>query len=95
MNGGNNSFTLNTTGPFCFVTCNDLKHGWGCDSFTTTTRSITVNGSAVSCGGALPARKPEGYYYFEIGAGGHTYDGIHWAGTTATSCTAPAGGWSP
>jgi hypothetical protein len=92
---GTGRVDINSTGPFCFITCNDFKYGWGCNSFTESMRSITVNGTSVYCGGKLPAKEPEGYYYFEIGAGGHTWDSLYWAGTPVTSCTPPPGGWMP
>ena len=95
--GYGNTGNFNTLGTFCFVTCDTIPN-WGCDSFTNTVRTVTVNGTAVTCGSALPAKK-SGYYYFAIGAGSasqaHTWDAIHWSGTAATSCPAPAGGFSP
>ncbi len=95
LTGGNASTgSFGTTNAFCFVTCDSMQYGWGCDSFTEATRTVAVNGTSVTCGGTLPARK-SGYYYFEIAAGGHTWDAIHWSGTAATSCPAPAGGFSP
>ena len=87
--------SINTTGTFCFVTCDKMEYGWGCDTFTDVERTVKVNGTMVACGATLPAQKPEGYYYFEIGAGGHTWDAIHWSGTPATSCPTPPGGFSP
>jgi hypothetical protein len=95
LTGGNGSTGgFGTTNAFCFVTCDSMQYGWGCDSFTEATRTVTVNGTSVTCGGTLPAKK-SGYYYFAIAAGGHTWDAIHWSGTAATSCPAPAGGFSP
>lgn len=93
--------TLETTSAFCFVTCDSMEYGWGCDSFGSVPdagadfRSVTVNGVAVSCGGTLPAKTSGGYYYFQIGAGGHVWDHIHYSGTAATSCPKPAGGFAP
>jgi hypothetical protein len=71
-----------------------MEWGWGCNSFTSADRFVKVNGTVVACGGTLPARK-SGYYYFEIGPGGNTWDQIHYSGTTATTCAAPAGGFVP
>jgi hypothetical protein len=72
-----------------------MQNGWGCSSFDTTNRTIKVNGTSVTtCGGTLPAKK-SGYYYWDIGAGLNTWDAIWWSGTAATSCTAPAGGFTP
>jgi hypothetical protein len=89
------SVVFNTTDAFCFVTCDQTTYGWDCDSFTDKDRTVTVNGTAVKCAGTLPATKEGGYYYFEVGAGGHTWDGIHLNGPKATTCTAPPGGFSP
>jgi hypothetical protein len=50
---------------------------------------------SVACGGTLPAKRPGGYYYFEIGHGGHTWDQIYYSGTAAKTCPAPVGGFSP
>ncbi len=93
VSGGN--IVFNTTAAFCFVTCDGMQNGWGCDSFDHNERTVKVNATAVNCGAPLPAKKPGGYYYFEIGAGGHNWDAIHWSGTRATSCEPPAGGFSP
>lgn len=79
----------------CFVTCDSMQYGWGCSSFTTADRTIKVNGSTVTCGGALPPKKPGGYYYFEIAAGLHAWDEIYWSGTFPPTCPAPTGGFVP
>lgn len=89
------SVAFNTTSAFCFVTCDSTTYGWGCDSFTDKDRTVTVNGKPVTCGGTLPAPNTGGYYYFEIGAGGQTWDAIHLNGPKAASCPAPAGGFAP
>jgi hypothetical protein len=96
---GQSPSAFNTTGPYCFVTCDDLPY-WGCSSFSDTTdptdkanRTLKVNGTPTKCGGTLPAKKAGGYYYFELGPGGNTWDSIWWSGPTATSC--PTGGFSP
>jgi hypothetical protein len=84
---------VNTTSPVCFVTCDNIRYGWGCN-FTETDRSVKINGTTVKCGDSLPTkRQPGDYYYFEIGAGGHVWDHIWWSGDAATSCAAPAGGF--
>ena len=36
-----------------------------------------------------------GYYYFQIGPGGHTWDQIWYSGTAAASCPSPDGGFVP
>ena len=90
------SVTFGTTSAFCFVTCDSTTNGWGCDSFTPADRTLKVNGTSVTtCSGTLPAAKTGGYWYFEIGAGGHTWDAIHLNGPKASSCPVPAGGFSP
>jgi hypothetical protein len=89
------SVTFNTTSAFCFVTCDSMLNGWDCDSFKEKDRTVTVNGKSTTCGGSLPSLAAGGYYYFEIGAGGHTWDAIHLNGPKATSCPTPAGGFSP
>ena len=90
------SVSINTTSAFCFVTCDGSTNGWGCDSFTEKDRTITVNGTAVKCTDpSLPSKNAGGYYYFEVGAGGHTWDAIHLNGPKATSCPVPPGGFSP
>lgn len=78
-----NGYTLSTTGAGCFVTCNDAKWGWGCSSFDTTNRTMTVNGQAVTCGGTLPSQA-NGAFTFKIGATNtnHTWDALWWSGTS-------------
>jgi histone acetyltransferase len=93
---GSGSIIFNTTGPVCLVTCDDILYGWGCDNFSEANRTVKVNGTTVKCGDALPAKKsPGNYYYFEFGAGGHTWDAIHWSGKNNATCPAPAGGFVP
>jgi len=92
VSGGH--LSIGTTNAFCFVTCDTIQFGWGCNSFTSVDRVVKVNGTSVTCGGTLPAKK-SGYYYFEIGAGGETWDSISWSGAAATTCTAPSGGFVP
>ncbi len=97
---GGNTGNFATVGPYCFVTCDSMEHGWGCSSFSSDPaasvhRTLNVNGSPVTCGGTLPAKTSGGYYYFDLGAGGNTWDQIWWSGTAATSCKAPAGGFVP
>jgi hypothetical protein len=84
---------LKTTDAVCFVVCaSATTYGWGCSTFTETQRSVTVNGTAVACGAAtLPAAK-NGLYYFQIGAGGETWDSVHFSSSQDTSCGTSAGG---
>jgi hypothetical protein len=94
VTGGHIAFE--TKGAVCFVTCDDIQYGWGCDSFNETNRAVQVNGTSVKCGAALPAKKnPGNYYYFEIGPGLNTWDAIHWSGTPNASCPTPTGGFTP
>lgn len=104
LTGGNGTTgNFGTVGPYCFVTCDTFQNGWGCSNFSATTdptvaatkRTLKVNGSPVTCGGTLPAKASGGYYYFELGAGGETWDAIWWSGTAAASCKAPTGGFVP
>jgi fibronectin type 3 domain-containing protein len=72
------SIVLGTTSATCFTTCWDLaQYTWNCSSFTSATRSLTVNGKAVNCGDAV-GPPVNGGYTFNIGAGGHTWDAINW-----------------
>lgn len=94
VSGGNIAF--GTKSAVCFVTCDVIKYGWGCSSFDDSQRTIKVNGQSVKCAGALPAQKqPGNYYYFEIGAGGNTWDAIHWSGDMVAACPTPSGGFVP
>ena len=88
--------TFDTKSAVCFVTCDFMDNGWGCSSFTTSDRTIKINGTTMAkCGDPLPAKKTGGYYYFEIGAGKNTWDAIWWSGPPVTSCPTPSGGFSP
>jgi hypothetical protein len=94
VTGGN--LVLGTKGPVCFVTCDVIKYGWGCSSFDDSQRTIKVNGQTVKCAGALPAQKqPGSYFYFEVSAGGNTWDSIHWSGDMVATCPTPSGGFVP
>lgn len=94
VSGGNILF--GTKGAICFVTCDVIKYGWGCSSFDDSQRTIKVNGQTVKCSGALPPQKqPGNYYYFEIGAGGNSWDTIHWSGDMIATCPTPSGGFVP
>jgi hypothetical protein len=94
VSGGN--ITFGTKSAVCFVTCDVIKYGWGCSSFNENQRTVKVNGQTVKCEGTLPAQKqPGNYYYFEIGAGGNTWDGMHWSGETVATCPTPSGGFVP
>jgi hypothetical protein len=89
---------LNTVDAYCFVTCDNILY-WGCSSFNSSDgsieqdRTVKVNGIATKCGGALPSQRPGGYYYFELGPGGHVWDSIWWLGPPGASC--PTVGFAP
>jgi fibronectin type 3 domain-containing protein len=75
-----NQITFNTTNPYCFVTCADLAQGnWQCSSWDQSLRTLTANGTAVTCGGVLPG-KANSAFTFRIGSGGHTWDAMNWWG---------------
>jgi hypothetical protein len=92
--GNGHTGKFNTTGPICFVTCDSITSGFQC--YDTTSRTIRINGSSVSCG-SLPtaaARTPP-YNVIDITAGtsGSDQDEIWWWGAYYTgSCNIPAGG---
>lgn len=65
---------FDTTGPVCKRTAQDIS-GWTCQSFAG--RTIEVNNVPVTCGGTLPP-KYNGYYYFDISAGAHSYASFNW-----------------
>jgi len=85
---------FNTTGAICFVTCDSITDGFQC--YATTSRTIKINGSSVSCG-SLPtaAAKTPPYTVIDITAGttGSDQDEIWWWGTYyAGTCTIPVAG---
>ena len=79
-----------TLGAFCLATCDDID-GWGCSNFDG--RTISVNGTTVSCGARVA--KKDGYYVFRVSAGWLSYASIYWWGPPASTCPAPAGGAFP
>jgi hypothetical protein len=89
---------FDTVGTYCFVTCDNILY-WGCSSFNSSdgsagqNRTVVVNGVATKCGGKLPPKTSGGYYYFELGPGGHTWDSIWWLGPPSASC--PTAGFAP
>ena len=80
--------STNSKDPFCVVTCDDIQ-GWGCSNFDG--RVATVNGTAVTCGGAIT--KKNGYYVFDISAGASNFAIIYWWGTYNATCPLPDGGF--
>ena len=75
ISGGSTS-NFGTTDAYCFVTCDDIA-GWGCSN--ADGRTVSVNGTVVSCGSPLTA--VNGRYQFEVTAGTYTYASIYWWGT--------------
>jgi hypothetical protein len=79
---GGNTGNFGTTDAYCFVTCDEIA-GWGCSN--DDGRTVSVNGTAVSCGSALTA--VNGRYQFEVTAGTYTYASIYWWGTSQACST--------
>ena len=70
---GGQSGNFNTTGAVCY-TVNGAINGWGCSN--ATGRTVTVNGTAVSCGQMpLPGSSP---YTFSFSAGAYTWASFYW-----------------
>jgi hypothetical protein len=82
--------SVDTLSSFCIATCDDID-GWGCANFAG--RTISVNGTDVSCGATLT--KKNGYYVFRASAGTLSYATIYWWGPRASTCPAPADGVFP
>ncbi|MGC4066994.1 MAG: S8 family serine peptidase [Polyangiaceae bacterium] len=73
---GGQSGNFNTTSAVCYRTADDIL-GWGCSNFSG--RTITVNGTTVSCGAIpLPAKWSDGYRYFAISAGSYPWASFYW-----------------
>jgi Subtilase family/Fibronectin type III domain len=72
---GGQSGNFNTTGPACYRTSDNIV-GWGCSNFNG--RTVSVNGTAVTCGQALPAKLADGYRYFSISAGSFAWASFYW-----------------
>ena len=73
---GGSTGSFGTTDAYCFVTCDDIA-GWGCSN--ADGRTVSVNGTVVSCGSPLTA--VSGRYQVEVTAGTYTYASIYWWGT--------------
>ncbi len=70
---GGQSGNFNTTDAICF-TVTGTVNGWGCSN--TTGRTVTVNGTAVTCGQLpLPGSSP---YTFAFSAGQVTWSSFYW-----------------
>jgi hypothetical protein len=72
---GGQSGNFNTTGAVCYRTTATIA-GWGCSNFNG--RTVAVDNVSVSCGGTMPARWSDGYYYFVISAGTYSYASIYY-----------------
>ncbi len=73
---GGQSGNFNTTNAVCYRTA-DTINGWGCSNFTG--RTVSINGSATTCGATpLPAKWADGYRYFSISAGSLAYASFYW-----------------
>jgi hypothetical protein len=94
---GSNTGNFNTTGIYCFATCDDISQ-WGASNLDG--RTVKVNGTPVTVpanggnGGQmpLPAKYLGTYYVFEVSAGTYAWAQINWNGTAHT-CLAPDGGF--
>lgn len=94
---GSNTGNFNTTGVYCFATCDDISQ-WGASNLDG--RTVKVNGTTVTVpanggnGGQmpLPAKYLGTYYVFEVSAGNFSWAQINWNGTSHT-CLAPDGGF--
>ena len=73
---GGNTGNFGTTDAYCFVTCDEIA-GWGCSN--AAGRTVSVNGTVVSCGSSLTAVNSR--YQFEVTAGTYAYASIYWWGT--------------
>jgi hypothetical protein len=73
--GSGTSGNFGTTGAFCFRTPDNIT-GWNCSNFTG--RTLKVNGVTATCGTLPLPAKVNGYYYFDISAGGVDYSSIYW-----------------
>ncbi len=70
---GGNSGNFNTTAAICFTVSTTVS-GWGCSN--TAGRTVTVNGTAVSCGQTpLPGSAP---YTFSFTAGTYPWASFYW-----------------
>jgi hypothetical protein len=73
---GGNSGNFNTTGPVCYRTSDNIA-GWGCSNFDG--RTVTVNGTPMTCGQTpLPAKLADGFRYFSISGGTHSFASFYW-----------------
>ncbi|HYD40222.1 MAG TPA: glycoside hydrolase family 11 protein [Anaeromyxobacter sp.] len=70
---GGQSGNFNTTGAICFTVSTNIN-GWGCSNIDG--RTVTVNGTAVTCGRLpLPGSAP---YTFSFSAGSYPWASFYW-----------------
>ncbi len=69
---GGQSGNFNTTGAVCY-TVNTNINGWGCSN--AAGRTVTVNGTSVTCGQPLPGSAP---YTFSFSAGTYPWASFYW-----------------
>jgi hypothetical protein len=70
---GGQSGNFNTTGAVCYVVNSNIA-GWGCSNIAG--RTVTVNGTSVTCGQLpLPGSAP---YTFNFSAGSYTWASFYW-----------------
>jgi len=92
--GNGHTGKFGTTGAICFVTCDSITGGFQC--YATTSRTIRINGSSVSCGSlptAAAKTPPYNVIDFSAGTSGSDQDEVWWWGNYYTgSCNIPAAG---
>ncbi len=69
------SGTLNTTNAVCFF-IDETINGWGCSSFGA--RTVSANGTRMTCGQVPMPAKVDGGYYFEVSEGEPSYASFYW-----------------
>jgi hypothetical protein len=71
-----NSGSFETTDAVCYFVEGSFNN-WACSNLGG--RSVTVNGTSVTCGGALPAQADGGYYFeFSASTDGTDYTSFYW-----------------
>jgi len=88
---GGSTGPFNTTGPYCFTTCDTIL-SWSCGGETAAgsfDRTVRVNGVVVGCGDRPPFSCNNGNcrYQFEISAGPDLNDSIGWTGVNEPCST--------